>query len=644
MKRFVFSLLFYVTLTGHAGAAVLVLSPDGTYTTKSSLAEAATAADTAGKTVVVTSPQTLTANLVWPADRELQFRKGGYIVSTAHRLTGLKEARPEWFGLNTVPGTTDMSAAVLAATLSGAGTVKFSSTSYRFSINIPGSQAVTWEGEGYGAGSTRLYPLDATHPCFIIKLASASGNPLAVSGWATTLAPKFKRLSFEDPAGFKGRTCAGIWTNMALDIEACAFNNLKYGVINNCAEWSRYTKCYWAHCQFAVFSTTAAPANDPLGISNVATAGNPSEHYFYDCWFNSSVTDYYEDQPDNHYDQTSQVHFINCQFMGQASGPNASIVVLGSLGEITFDKCWWEGRGSNTDVTIKGRVIPTSIIYTEGVSVVMKSCFGVTVEQNPIYVKYARSPRFTSNATYQPPSLILDATHILRGHAITTDAGVISIFRNASAYTNGGTDLSKFTIVENAWPSIPLDGGGMIFPSPVLPVNRFASGGALVNLWTKGTGAGAVSTPFGNFSQTITPGDGFIKTSGYRYNAISGVKSGNGIQSGPFKSVSGHWYVLSFAIRQNSGSDKSFFISPQGTLNSPTQIGWLTVPGDNKWRFYTGLTSSKTGGANAAVVLTNGSGATMGFDISAAQLVAFPSLSAAQQFIRSGLYVDPTIL
>ena len=54
-----------------APAAVLVYSANGTYTTKTTLAAAATAPDAAGKRVVFTTDQTLTANLAWPADREL---------------------------------------------------------------------------------------------------------------------------------------------------------------------------------------------------------------------------------------------------------------------------------------------------------------------------------------------------------------------------------------------------------------------------------------------------------------------------------------------------------------------------------------------------------------------------------------------
>lgn len=63
-----------------------------------SLAEASVAASAVNKTIVVTSPQVVTTAIAWPADRELRFEKGGYVTFTGSgALTGLKEARPEWF-------------------------------------------------------------------------------------------------------------------------------------------------------------------------------------------------------------------------------------------------------------------------------------------------------------------------------------------------------------------------------------------------------------------------------------------------------------------------------------------------------------------------------------------------------------------
>lgn len=119
-------LMFSFVVVGQAYSAVLVLQPGGTYTTKTTLSQAATAADTAGKTVVVTSPQVVTTAIAWPLDRELTFSRSGYITFTGSgALTGLKESRPEWFGTNATPGTTDMLTAIRAAVASTSGRVLF---------------------------------------------------------------------------------------------------------------------------------------------------------------------------------------------------------------------------------------------------------------------------------------------------------------------------------------------------------------------------------------------------------------------------------------------------------------------------------------------------------------------------------------
>lgn len=83
---------------------VLILSPNGIHTTKATLAAAALAADVAGKTVVVTSPQTITTAITWPADRAIEFKKGGYLTLSGGGSFILAAnvhnpvTRPEWFG------------------------------------------------------------------------------------------------------------------------------------------------------------------------------------------------------------------------------------------------------------------------------------------------------------------------------------------------------------------------------------------------------------------------------------------------------------------------------------------------------------------------------------------------------------------
>lgn len=113
------------------------------------LSTAKTSPLTAGKTIVITNRQTVN-NLTIPRDRAIRFENSGQITITKSKtltinglfqaglsqcfdgrgaVTGLKEARPEWFGANTPPGVNDMSAAIASA-FASSNKIRFSDTSY----------------------------------------------------------------------------------------------------------------------------------------------------------------------------------------------------------------------------------------------------------------------------------------------------------------------------------------------------------------------------------------------------------------------------------------------------------------------------------------------------------------------------------
>ena len=87
-----------------AQATVFVVSSDGSWVAKSSLPAAAIASDAAGKRIVVTGHETLTAPLIWPSDRTLTFENGGYVTWSGSNILGWADGssidylRPEWFG------------------------------------------------------------------------------------------------------------------------------------------------------------------------------------------------------------------------------------------------------------------------------------------------------------------------------------------------------------------------------------------------------------------------------------------------------------------------------------------------------------------------------------------------------------------
>src|ERR1039457_3998828 len=76
MKKLILSIIMVFALATASGAAVLVMSANGTFTEKPTLATAATSYDCAGKTIIVTSALTAVQSNIssasvnsWPTDR-----------------------------------------------------------------------------------------------------------------------------------------------------------------------------------------------------------------------------------------------------------------------------------------------------------------------------------------------------------------------------------------------------------------------------------------------------------------------------------------------------------------------------------------------------------------------------------------------
>lgn len=164
--------IFSVCICSAANAEILIKSPDGTISTKASLAAAALDPDVAGKTVVVTSalPASLSnissgAVHAWPSDRKLVFEKGGSIANTTeftingpfeaglHQVfagTGtiafgrgtIKEAYPEWWGakVDEVSNGFDSGPAIRKAVSAvGVPKVVFSPGTYKIGVIAPES-------------------------------------------------------------------------------------------------------------------------------------------------------------------------------------------------------------------------------------------------------------------------------------------------------------------------------------------------------------------------------------------------------------------------------------------------------------------------------------------------------------------------
>lgn len=146
--------------------AILVFSPNGTYTTKTTLEAARTAADAVGKTIVVTSALTQAQSNIsgaWPTDRGLEIRFGGsvlnstaftftdgrvftawqgYVFKGAGAITGLPYVRPEWFGPTASAGINEA--------IATGGVVRLLAKTYTITTSIVVANTTKIIGEGVG--------------------------------------------------------------------------------------------------------------------------------------------------------------------------------------------------------------------------------------------------------------------------------------------------------------------------------------------------------------------------------------------------------------------------------------------------------------------------------------------------------------
>lgn len=170
MKNSLIAILFTLLLAVNANAAILVMSQDGTYTTATSLSSAATRADCAGKTIVVTSALSSSFSNIssatvhsWPSDRTLRVNTGGSINPTT-KFTGLLETTPEMFGT----GTQSINLAIKALGSNGGKVTLASNKTYITDPIIMPAYPKVIDFQGAGVNSTILQPSGTNQPVIIM--------------------------------------------------------------------------------------------------------------------------------------------------------------------------------------------------------------------------------------------------------------------------------------------------------------------------------------------------------------------------------------------------------------------------------------------------------------------------------------------
>lgn len=166
-----------------------------------SLSAAVASPHTAGKLILVARAESVSDNLTIPADRAIEVAPGGSLdVAAGKTLTingpfesgdyrcfagdgavaGLREALPEWFAVNTNPGTTDMSGALTKAIAAVSGSAVHVGT-----VLLHGRYGVASPVDGSGKHNYTIQGAKAGTPYGGAEVANAYAGAVLVpvAGW-----------------------------------------------------------------------------------------------------------------------------------------------------------------------------------------------------------------------------------------------------------------------------------------------------------------------------------------------------------------------------------------------------------------------------------------------------------------------------
>lgn len=232
MKKLLSVLLLLATLTGSAHAAILIQSSNGTYVANPAvltLAVASTSTACAGKRVSYTTDQALTANLVWPADRELVPENGAVIDHGAYTVS-IAGSTGRWPLSKIFVGTGAVTFGVGSA--DAVPTAWFGSDTAAF--NKAMASAVNIKKVQFPSGSFTINDtITGWTPAYVIEGASKESTIITMTDPAK-FAFKFAAVGATDNEAVEGN---GTIRNMTI--------NAKYGIALNDVNTSGYAEADW---------------------------------------------------------------------------------------------------------------------------------------------------------------------------------------------------------------------------------------------------------------------------------------------------------------------------------------------------------------------------------------------------------------
>ena len=255
-------------------SAILVLEPNGSFVQKISLEDAATASDTIGKTIVVTSHLTVEmSNIshVWPVDRKLRIEKGGSINNTAifkilgpfeaglHKVfngTGsvifgtnsVIEIYPEWWGA-IGDGKTDCTAAIQTAInssnidMSGfviGRNVQFTSGTYLVTSAIKTDKILKITGAGRYSTEIKLRPTSGS-AVTMLACAGLTLRSIHINGMPTDAKLYFRQGD------------VAIQSNGDLNLDDVKISGFQYGVFWGGGYYHKIHNCHFNYISVALY-------------------------------------------------------------------------------------------------------------------------------------------------------------------------------------------------------------------------------------------------------------------------------------------------------------------------------------------------------------------------------------------------------
>lgn len=460
--------------------SVLVLTENGKLVKRNiTLAEAAIALDLTGKTIVVNTPQVVSTAVDWPADRALRVEKGGSIGNTtafdltganvdfgmrqvfagAGAVTGLKEARPEWWGAkaDNQDSTISSNNVALQAALDASKNILISNGTYKFSASLVLQPDTTIRGFNEFT-SKLLYTGSGTaitgHSGYVQFYDFFLSTPATV---VVPASPPYTITGNYYIAGTKAFYSASLM-GQPYHSQNLVMNNVRMQGFETLIEANGY---YWKffNCTF-------------MGTKYAFNNTSPNNMSFYGCWFMN-----FQDAVRS-YGGAGPISFYGCSFehwsgsvVQDASGSGISVNMSGCYaeGKPTYDNLTNSTGLANFNAAFVFTGAFTSVNFTgndfqlQGV----RRVFSVTSSSNIISsgnkFYYEAGAASTTECIY----LIGDATTMLQANDIATSltsAGVgayttaSSSILTAATHITGRDPISKKPF-QRSWNNLtPLNG------------------------------------------------------------------------------------------------------------------------------------------------------------------------------------------